>query len=83
LFFSAYLIRIKKRNNSVEELFNSSLFSLRKLNLNIQQKRSFIFFPLYFLIREREKIEREEKGTTVFVVEKFNFQIDFSQRKKA
>jgi hypothetical protein len=34
------------------------------------------------LIREREKIEREEKGTTVFVEEKFNFQIGFSQRKK-
>jgi hypothetical protein len=44
--------------------------------------RSF-FFPLYFLIREREKKEREEKGMTVFVVEKLNFQIQFSQRKKA
>jgi hypothetical protein len=33
----------------------------------------------------REKIERErdEKGTTVFVVENFNFQIEFSQSKKA
>jgi hypothetical protein len=44
--------------------------------------RSFSF-PHYFPLREREKIEREEKRTTVFVVEKFNFQIEFSQRKNA
>jgi hypothetical protein len=35
-----------------------------------------------FFIREREKIEREEKGTIVFVVEFFYFQM-FSQRKMA
>jgi hypothetical protein len=53
---------------------------LRKFNFKIQQKRSFLFFPLYFLIREREKKKRE-KGTTVFVVEKLIFQIEFSQKK--
>jgi hypothetical protein len=29
------------------------------------------------------KKEKEEKGMTVFVVEKLNFQIEFCQRKKA
>jgi hypothetical protein len=50
--------------------------------MKIHQIRSF-FFPLYFLIRERDKIEREEKRMNVFVVENFHFQIEFSQRKKA
>jgi hypothetical protein len=49
----------------------------------LQQKRSFLFFPLFLLIREREKKRDEKKGTIVFVAEKLNFQIEFSQRKKA
>jgi hypothetical protein len=49
----------------------------------MQQKRSFLFFPLFFLIREREKKRDGKKGTIIFVVEKLNFQIEFSQRKKA
>jgi hypothetical protein len=53
------------------------------IDKNTNKNGCSFFFPLYFLIRDREKIEREEKGTTVFVVEKFNFQIEFSQRNKA
>jgi hypothetical protein len=56
-FCCAYLIRIKKRNNFV-------LFSLRKFNF-LQQKWSILFLPSLTL--SYEKIERKEKGTTVFV----------------
>jgi hypothetical protein len=57
-------------------------FYVEKTQCENSTKRPFLFFPLYFLIREREKIEREEKGTTVFAVGKLNFQIESSQRKK-
>jgi hypothetical protein len=73
----------KKKQLCRRKIFSSSLLSLRKLNLKIQQKRSFLFFPLYLLIREREKKRDEKKGTIVFVAEKLNFQIEFFQRKKA
>jgi hypothetical protein len=49
----------------------ASLFRIEKINNFVdffqfyKNGRSF-FFPIYFLIREREKIKREQKGTTVF-----------------
>jgi hypothetical protein len=55
----------KKKQLCRRKIFNSSLFSLRKLNLKIQffynkNGRSF-FFPLFFLTLSNEKIKREEK----------------------
>jgi hypothetical protein len=63
------------------KLFNSSLFTLGKLNLKIQffynkNDRSFFFVSFFSRSLMGKKIGK--KGTTVFV----EFQIEFSQRKK-
>jgi hypothetical protein len=47
--------------------FNSSLFVFEKTQFENSTKTVVPFFPLYFLIREREKKREGKKGTTVFV----------------
>jgi hypothetical protein len=76
LFFCAYLIRIKKRNNFVEEFFSTQAFFFEKTQFENSTKMVVPFLRLFFLTLSYEKIER-------VVVEKLNFQFQFSQRKKA
>ena len=93
----AYFLRLfdsyrKKKQLCRRKFFNSSLFSLRKLNLKIQycyknNVRSF-FFPLFFLTLSYEKKEREEQARSqksqiktlcskIHLVRKFWFKIHF------
>jgi hypothetical protein len=79
--FVALICFVSKKFKFVEDFVSifqfKFLFCLRKLNLKIQccyNKNVCSIFHLYFLTRVHEKIEKEEKGTTVFV-EIFNLSV--------
>jgi hypothetical protein len=71
LVFCSKLIRLKKKKKLSRKIFfNSSIFSLRKLNLKMKfstTKTVVPFSSLSIFSSALIKIEREEKGTTVFV----------------
>jgi hypothetical protein len=82
VFLRSFDLYQKKKQLCRRKFFSSSLFSLRKLNLKIQQKRSFLFFLLYLLIREREKKRDEKQRNDRFCCRKIEFSNWVFSKKK-